>query len=424
MTSTRWSVTLTAALSEMMTDDGPLPGSVLDTMLGTGDPFDKATEMLVFASQLLASPSPSRTRWSGALRISSSSPAASSTPTRSSDERGRVGVRFSRCTLGRSATTVLRRGRGPREVGARLDRHHDPPAVGEQRVDDGAAEASGAAGYECGAVGHRRTVSSEPVPRVCPRARSRTQRRPGDRPGPDGPGAPSRASSSSGIARARWRRRRATTSPRAVRAGGRPRRAARAPARSHDLRVAEPDEYALEDLLDGPRIPVERMEADLRELIATVQCGHLRALLDRVFGAGHGDVGAVPRGAGRQALPPGLPARAARALADGRAGASRAISATFGGVDRDVAVTGALLHDIGKLDAYTADPLAIDLTDLGKLQGEIPLGYYRVRRLIEDLPGFPPSSPSRCCTSSSATTASSSTARRSSPAPARRRSCT
>ena len=35
-----------------------------------------------------------------------------------------------------------------------------------------------------------------------------------------------------------------------------------------------------------------------------------------------------------------------------------AISATFPGIDRDVAVCGALLHDIGKLDAYTADPLA------------------------------------------------------------------
>src|ERR671923_167415 len=51
--------------------------------------------------------------------------------------------------------------------------------------------------------------------------------------------------------------------------------------------------------------------------------------------------------------------------------------------------SGALLHDIGKLDAYTSDPLAIDLTDLGKLQGEIPLGYYRIRRLIETIPGFP-----------------------------------
>ena len=29
------------------------------------------------------------------------------------------------------------------------------------------------------------------------------------------------------------------------------------------------------------------------------------------------------------------------------------------------------------------------MTDAGKLQGEIPLGYYRIRRLIEDIPGFP-----------------------------------
>jgi 3'-5' exoribonuclease len=54
-----------------------------------------------------------------------------------------------------------------------------------------------------------------------------------------------------------------------------------------------------------------------------------------------------------------------------------------------VAITGALLHDIGKLDAYTADPLAIDMTDLGKLHGEIALGYFRIRSAIEELPGFP-----------------------------------
>ena len=50
---------------------------------------------------------------------------------------------------------------------------------------------------------------------------------------------------------------------------------------------------------------------------------------------------------------------------------------------------GALLHDIGKLEAYTDASAAIDLTDFGRLQGEIPLGYYRIRRAIEDLPGFP-----------------------------------
>ena len=52
------------------------------------------------------------------------------------------------------------------------------------------------------------------------------------------------------------------------------------------VRDAKPGEYDLDDLLDGPRIPVDRMEADLRALIATIQCDHLRGLLDRVFGVG------------------------------------------------------------------------------------------------------------------------------------------
>jgi 3'-5' exoribonuclease len=67
-----------------------------------------------------------------------------------------------------------------------------------------------------------------------------------------------------------------------------------------------------------------------------------------------------------------------------------ALAATFPGLDRDVAVAGALLHDIGKIEAYAMSGGAIELTDLGKLQGEIPLGHYMVRRAIEDLPGFCP----------------------------------
>jgi 3'-5' exoribonuclease len=49
-----------------------------------------------------------------------------------------------------------------------------------------------------------------------------------------------------------------------------------------------------------------------------------------------------------------------------------------------------MLHDIGKTEAYNDDPLAIDLTDAGRLQGEIPLGYYLVRRQIEQISGFDP----------------------------------
>ena len=132
------------------------------------------------------------------------------------------------------------------------------------------------------------------------------------------------------------------------------------------------------------------MEDDLRELLATVQNPHLRALLEAVMGReavtwpAFRDAPAAKRY--HQAYRHGLLEHSLTV-----AQSVSAIAATFPGIDRDVAVTGALLHDIGKLEAYTGagDDGEIDFTDAGRLQGEIALGYYRVRRLIEDLPGFP-----------------------------------
>jgi 3'-5' exoribonuclease len=154
------------------------------------------------------------------------------------------------------------------------------------------------------------------------------------------------------------------------------------------LRPAVGDEVDWSELLDGPARTAAQMEADLRELVGTIQGAPLRALLDALLGPESEtwprfrDAPAAKRY--HQAYRHGLLEHSLTV-----AQSVSAISATFGGIDRDVAVTGALLHDIGKLDAYTADPLAIDLTDAGKLQGEIALGYYLVRRTIDALPGFP-----------------------------------
>ena len=155
------------------------------------------------------------------------------------------------------------------------------------------------------------------------------------------------------------------------------------------VRAADPHSYSLDDLIDGPPRDAEQMEADLRELLATIQEPHLRLLLRRVFGE-ESELWASYRSAPaakyyHQAYRHGLLEHCL-----GVAQAVSAISATFPGIDRDVAVTGALLHDIGKLEAYTDQPQNIDLTDAGRLQGEIPLGYYRIRRAIEDIDGFPP----------------------------------
>jgi 3'-5' exoribonuclease len=154
------------------------------------------------------------------------------------------------------------------------------------------------------------------------------------------------------------------------------------------LGAPAPGSFSIGDLLDGPPRDPAGMEEDVRALVATVQDRHLRALLERTLGE-HTESWARYRRAPaakryHQAYAHGL-LEHCLSVAQGVS----ALAATFPGIDRDVAVTGALLHDIGKLEAYTADPASIDLTDAGRLQGEIPLGYYRVRRVIEELPGFP-----------------------------------
>jgi len=150
----------------------------------------------------------------------------------------------------------------------------------------------------------------------------------------------------------------------------------------------EPGSYRLEDLEDGPARAVGKLEEELSELVATVREPHLHALLERVLGP-ESDLGVSYRLAPaakhyHQAYRHGLLEHSL-----GVAQAVSAISATFPGIDRDVAVTGALLHDIGKLETYRMQERAIELTDAGRLHGEIALGYYRVRRTIEQIDGFP-----------------------------------
>ena len=155
------------------------------------------------------------------------------------------------------------------------------------------------------------------------------------------------------------------------------------------LRPARDDEYLAGELTDGPLRTAAQMEADLRELLRTVQNPHLRRLLGAVFSEGsptwsnYRDAPAAKRY--HQAYRHGLLEHCLTV-----AQAVSAISATFPGIDRDIAVTGALLHDIGKLEAYEVVGGAISMSDQGRLYGEIPIGYYLVRQTIERLDGFPP----------------------------------
>ena len=155
-----------------------------------------------------------------------------------------------------------------------------------------------------------------------------------------------------------------------------------------DAAEAEDGTYDESELFDGPPTPVAEMEAQLRQLVATVKQPHLAELLNQVIGP---DAPTWPdfRNAPaakrfHQAYRHGL---LEHCLTVAQSVAKAAD--IYPGIDRDLAVTGALLHDIGKLDAYTTDPAAIDFTDIGRLQGEIPLGYFRIKNLAAQIEGFP-----------------------------------
>ena len=59
-------------------------------------------------------------------------------------------------------------------------------------------------------------------------------------------------------------------------------------------------------------------------------------------------------------------------------------------VNRDLLITGALLHDIGKINTYSARGF-FDYTDEGRLVGHIVSGEELISKKIEEVEGFPSS---------------------------------
>ena len=182
------------------------------------------------------------------------------------------------------------------------------------------------------------------------------------------------------------------------------------------VRPAGPGEYDAEQLAEGPARSVELLETDLRELIETVQNRSLHELLDRFFGP------ETESWARFREAPAAKHYHQAYAggLLEHTLSVAQAVSAAanfFPGIDREIAVTGAMLHDIGKTEAYNDDPLAIELDRRRPARGRDSA------RLLQGAPrdrdgstASTPTSPRRSSTSSSPTTGSSSTAPRSCPA--------
>jgi 3'-5' exoribonuclease len=155
-----------------------------------------------------------------------------------------------------------------------------------------------------------------------------------------------------------------------------------------ELQHSESQETDLGLLLAGPDKSLAELIEELDCTIAAIGDRWLRALVERLLGRG-GElrerfIRAPAAKCNHHAFPSGLLEHTLQVVA-----AVRTVGASYRGVDCDLAIAGGLLHDIGKLDAYNENALAVDLTDAGRLEGEIPMGYYTVRRTIELTDGFP-----------------------------------
>lgn len=154
----------------------------------------------------------------------------------------------------------------------------------------------------------------------------------------------------------------------------------------HKLRRAQPDEFDLADFLPSTTRDVDAMLAQVQAAIGRIENPHLAALTRRF----HDD--------------PDFRARLARAPASRRVHHAYlggllehlvdvltlcdSILAIYPEINRDLLLTGALLHDIGKVREYTWER-AIDYTDEGRLLGHIVISAQLVAEAIARLPAFP-----------------------------------
>jgi 3'-5' exoribonuclease len=140
------------------------------------------------------------------------------------------------------------------------------------------------------------------------------------------------------------------------------------------------------DYLPVARRPQQEMIAELQRLISSIRNEHLRALLKQVLGDAE-----FQERFFRAAAAKTFHHACVGGLLEHSLDVARQVvfvSKRYPEVDRDLVATGALLHDVGKVDSYELTG-AFDLTDSGRLLGHVYLSAALVDRAIDELGGFP-----------------------------------
>ncbi len=152
-------------------------------------------------------------------------------------------------------------------------------------------------------------------------------------------------------------------------------------------RKADPGEYIEGDYVPASRFNIDDMAAEFFEIISSVKNEYLNALLNVFF---------VKDAAFFEKF---KVASAAKSVHHGFMGGllehtlsvarlCSKICENYDYINRDILITSALLHDIGKTKELSAFPQN-DYTDEGNLVGHIVIGYGMIREKAEGISGFP-----------------------------------
>ncbi len=152
------------------------------------------------------------------------------------------------------------------------------------------------------------------------------------------------------------------------------------------IRVAQEGEYDPKKFICESRFPVEEQFTQLLELIESINNPFLKKLLESFFYDDQFVEEFLRAPAGKTIHHACIGGLLEHTL--GVAEICETVAKRYKSIDRDLLITAAILHDVGKVHEYSVETV-IDRTDEGILLGHLYIGCEMVAFKIAEIEGFP-----------------------------------
>lgn len=153
------------------------------------------------------------------------------------------------------------------------------------------------------------------------------------------------------------------------------------------IRIADEGEYAPDDYMPCTKKDVDEMFADLLKLVDSLEHPYYKTLLKSFFVDDKEIAAEFKRHSAAKSIHHGyIGGLLEHSLAVARM--CDYYTTYYKRLNRDLLITAALLHDIGKIYELSGFP-ENDYTDAGQLLGHIVMGTMMIRDRIKDIPDFP-----------------------------------